>query len=233
MQFLGPRACHSSVAVVQLAVVLVISLVRAGLRTERLNKKENFMARGADLSEGFELDRLALRIAAVSKEMQESFWFCVWTSPPQNELEIIQGDLNWTGGALHVEAKAFAYRKRLAQLTGAVSLTTMQSSSWDENQVKVRKTAGNLARVIQMTMDIFYDSNTARLIILKKTWDIPVASRVYWTIWSPSSSHSTFKDCGKIHLSVKQNTLQSDDELFDGTWSADISELEAVLGLWL
>lgn len=99
MQFLGLRACHSSVAVVQLAVVLVMSLVRAGLRTERLNKKENFMARGADLSEGFELDRLALRIAVVSKEMQESFWFCVWTSPPQNELEIIQGDLNWMGWA--------------------------------------------------------------------------------------------------------------------------------------
>lgn len=30
-----------------------------------------------------------------------------------------------------------------------------------------------------MTMDIFYDSNTARPVILKKTWDKPVASRVY------------------------------------------------------
>ncbi|TGO13374.1 hypothetical protein BTUL_0070g00020 [Botrytis tulipae] len=61
-QFLGLRACHSSVAVIQLGVTVIMSLIRAGLRTRRLRKEENFMWVFPDFFQGHELDCLALKI---------------------------------------------------------------------------------------------------------------------------------------------------------------------------
>lgn len=61
-QFLGLRACHSSVAVVQLGVTVIMSLARAGLRTQRLREEDKFLADDHDLVEGHELDCLAILI---------------------------------------------------------------------------------------------------------------------------------------------------------------------------
>lgn len=61
-QFLGLRACHSSVAVIQLGVTVIMSLIRSGLRTQRLRKEENFMWVFPDFFQGHELDCLALKI---------------------------------------------------------------------------------------------------------------------------------------------------------------------------
>ncbi|KAF2136040.1 uncharacterized protein K452DRAFT_329897 [Aplosporella prunicola CBS 121167] len=63
LQFLGLRACHSSVAVAQLGATLLMSLIRAVLRTERLKKDENHFDTNSDQPdtyEGHELDQLAL-----------------------------------------------------------------------------------------------------------------------------------------------------------------------------
>ncbi|KAH6877225.1 putative ankyrin repeat protein [Thelonectria olida] len=62
-QFLGLRACHSSVAVMQLGITVIMSLIRAGLRTQRLETKDNFMAEHPELFQGHELDCLALKLA--------------------------------------------------------------------------------------------------------------------------------------------------------------------------
>lgn len=61
-QFLGLRACHSSVAVTQLGATVVMSLVRAGLRTQRLRTEDNLLADDPDFFQGHELDYLALKI---------------------------------------------------------------------------------------------------------------------------------------------------------------------------
>lgn len=61
-QFMGLRAGHSSVAVMQLGVTLIMSLVRASLRAQRLEEKDNFMAKDPDLFQGHELDYLALKV---------------------------------------------------------------------------------------------------------------------------------------------------------------------------
>ncbi|KAH7125960.1 putative ankyrin repeat protein [Dactylonectria macrodidyma] len=63
-QFLGLRACHSSVAVMQLGITLLMSLIRALLRTQRLKKEDNFMVDDPDFFQGHELDCLALKMAA-------------------------------------------------------------------------------------------------------------------------------------------------------------------------
>ncbi|KAK8219025.1 hypothetical protein IWZ01DRAFT_524523 [Phyllosticta capitalensis] len=73
LQFLGLRACHSSVSVCQLGVMLVMSFVRAVLRTERLAKEDNMMNDHPDSSQGHELDWLAFRLnddADVKQQLQ-------------------------------------------------------------------------------------------------------------------------------------------------------------------
>ncbi|KAK1236946.1 hypothetical protein MKX08_007894 [Trichoderma sp. CBMAI-0020] len=61
-QFLGLRAAHSSVAIMQLGVTIFMSAIRAGLRSQRLRKEDNFMADAPDFYEGHELDCLALKL---------------------------------------------------------------------------------------------------------------------------------------------------------------------------
>ncbi|KAK2786451.1 hypothetical protein FQN53_006607 [Emmonsiellopsis sp. PD_33] len=62
LQFLGLRACHSSVAVTQLGVTILMSIIRSMLRTDRLKREEIFLADQPDFYEGNELDWLALNI---------------------------------------------------------------------------------------------------------------------------------------------------------------------------
>ncbi|GAP88662.1 putative ankyrin repeat domain-containing protein 28 [Rosellinia necatrix] len=62
IQFLGLRACHSSVAVVQFGITIIMSVIRSGLRARRLGNEGSFMWGSPDLFLGHELDCLALRI---------------------------------------------------------------------------------------------------------------------------------------------------------------------------
>lgn len=62
LQFLGLRACHSSVAVAQFVLTIVMSMVRSMLRTERLAKEDIFLADRPGFYEKHELDWLALNI---------------------------------------------------------------------------------------------------------------------------------------------------------------------------
>ncbi|KAK2793569.1 hypothetical protein FQN52_001155 [Onygenales sp. PD_12] len=62
LQFLGLRACHSSVAVTQLGVTILMSIIRSMLRTDRLKREEIFLADQPDFYERHELDWLALKI---------------------------------------------------------------------------------------------------------------------------------------------------------------------------
>ncbi|EEP82277.1 predicted protein [Uncinocarpus reesii 1704] len=65
LQFLGLRACHSSVAVAQLGVTILMSLARSMLRTDRLKKEEIFLADQPEFYEGHELDWLSLNIGNI------------------------------------------------------------------------------------------------------------------------------------------------------------------------
>ncbi|OAA62179.1 hypothetical protein ISF_05188 [Cordyceps fumosorosea ARSEF 2679] len=61
-QFTGLRYMHSSVSVTQLGAILLMSLARSMLRTERLKKEENRLQDRPDEVEGSELDWLAIQI---------------------------------------------------------------------------------------------------------------------------------------------------------------------------
>ncbi|KAK8218325.1 hypothetical protein IWZ01DRAFT_563559 [Phyllosticta capitalensis] len=62
LQFLGLRALHSSVSVAQLGVMLVMTAVRAGLRTRRLDIEESPMSQNPEFYEGHELDWVAFEM---------------------------------------------------------------------------------------------------------------------------------------------------------------------------
>lgn len=66
-QFLGIRTLHSSVSVAQFVVMLIMSTVRALLRTQRLKKSDNQMGDSYTLYQGHELDWLAIKLACQEK----------------------------------------------------------------------------------------------------------------------------------------------------------------------
>lgn len=63
LQFLGMRTLHSSVSVAQFVVMLVMSTLRALLRTQRLEKSDNEMGDSYTLYQGHELDWLSIKLA--------------------------------------------------------------------------------------------------------------------------------------------------------------------------
>lgn len=63
LQFIGSRALHSSIAVIQLGVTLLMSGIRASLRSRRLHKHDNLKGLDPDRYEGYELDWLATSMA--------------------------------------------------------------------------------------------------------------------------------------------------------------------------
>ncbi|KAI0411473.1 hypothetical protein F5X98DRAFT_357193 [Xylaria grammica] len=112
-QFLGLRACHSSVAVAQLGVTILMSLVRSTLKSQRLRIEDNLMGISPDLFQGHELDYLALEIgrspeatdvkasaskrttagdSAYSSETQSRSVWKVFSTPKSNEAEIAVRD---------------------------------------------------------------------------------------------------------------------------------------------
>ncbi|PGH14051.1 hypothetical protein AJ80_06055 [Polytolypa hystricis UAMH7299] len=63
LQFIGLRALHSSVSIVQLAAILLMSFIRSLLRTQRLEPSKNVLEGVPEFIHGHELDWLALYLA--------------------------------------------------------------------------------------------------------------------------------------------------------------------------
>ncbi|RPA81316.1 hypothetical protein BJ508DRAFT_113336, partial [Ascobolus immersus RN42] len=62
LQFLGMRACHSSIIIGQLAATTAMSIIRGMLRTDRVSLEDNVLGDHPGKYQGHELDWLALHI---------------------------------------------------------------------------------------------------------------------------------------------------------------------------
>ncbi|WYZ35802.1 hypothetical protein EsH8_X_000449 [Colletotrichum jinshuiense] len=71
LQFVGFRAMHSAVSVLQLGVILIVSIIRAALRSQRLKKNDNLVHNRPDEVEGFELDWLAWHMAKDKQDKRD------------------------------------------------------------------------------------------------------------------------------------------------------------------
>ncbi|GFF42323.1 hypothetical protein IFM58399_06570 [Aspergillus lentulus] len=74
LQFLGLRGCHSTVAVAQLALTLLMSMVRSWLRSSRLAERDVCLADCPELYAGRELDWLALYIGHIDLPRCQRKW---------------------------------------------------------------------------------------------------------------------------------------------------------------
>lgn len=76
LQFVGLRAMHSAVSVFQLGAIMVMSLLRSMLRTQRLKREQNLLFNRPDQVEGHELDWLALQNdpAKDGKSNSSTYW---------------------------------------------------------------------------------------------------------------------------------------------------------------
>ncbi|RDW76457.1 ankyrin repeat domain-containing protein [Aspergillus mulundensis] len=82
-QFIGLRAMHSSVAVFQLGAMLVMSIIRAGLRARRFDKDENKLRHIIEEVQGHELDWQALHFEA-KRSNRDQCWF-VFSGPIEEQ----------------------------------------------------------------------------------------------------------------------------------------------------
>ncbi|KAL6415763.1 Ankyrin repeat protein [Ilyonectria robusta] len=241
LQFVGMRAMHSAVSVLQLGAILLMSIIRAGLRTQRLGKDQNLLLDRPDEVEGHELDWLALQMAkGLEKEEPEKkdqgrkFWSVIagpakLYSPPDHpgpkpDTDSRQKD-NAQTPERHPAQTAFFYRSRLAELTSQPTGVKSRSSiAWDERLVHVRQQALQLKKAIESSADVLLahakvKSDRARESI---TWAIDVAE------YGQSESGLTPKKASKIYLSLHK----SKDSKQSPTWAVSQQNLEAVVGLW-
>ncbi|QGA22069.1 hypothetical protein EYB26_009783 [Talaromyces marneffei] len=126
IQFVGIRGLHSSVILAQLGATIVMTIVRTGLRAERMNEGDNLLQDHQDIvsSGEHELDWLASRLYNI-----RSFRVCPTNSLPGQRTETQSNS---------IIQEVILIRERLRKLAG---------SDWDETPV--RTLARNLGRAAQ------------------------------------------------------------------------------------
>ncbi|KLU86653.1 hypothetical protein MAPG_05665 [Magnaporthiopsis poae ATCC 64411] len=235
-QFVGLRAMHSAVSVLQLGVILLMSIIRAGLRTRRLGEEQNLLRDRLDQVEGYELDWLAFELTKAKpgeKDEGRKFWSLTagptkLYSPPDDQEPRPDTDFR----------RAFFYRSRLAEMTSQQKrVKSRPSTAWDERYVHVRQQARQLKKAIESSADVFFAQ-------AKMHPDLDRAKPISWAIdvaeyrqsepcpKEPGHKHSescvTGKEASKIDLSLHRP--KNDEQ--STAWEVSQQCLEAVVGLW-
>ncbi|KAL3480979.1 hypothetical protein BJX99DRAFT_253963 [Aspergillus californicus] len=269
LQFVGLRAIHSSVAVFQLGAMLLMSIVRAGLRARRFDKHENQLHGIIEDVEGHELDWQALHFEANKADSwmvvsgpneeksgsmcEDGVVFIKNTDASQGRTVIgFAASVKWEERIKIISAaqkdrwrstqeqsiqeqslgqqpeselprpslpvRILKYRARLARMT-TPGPQVSSLAAWEDKHVHVRSCAQSLKMVIEGTADILFSSNH-----IKECWKDK--SFIVWALdiaTEPSSNGQNKTDT--VFISTwKENNSNS--------WKVDISELEAMLGLW-
>ncbi|OTA03044.1 hypothetical protein A9Z42_0034680 [Trichoderma parareesei] len=209
-QFVGLRAMHSIVSLLQLAVTIIMSIIRALLRTQRLSTDANVLRDRPDEVSSHELDWLALQIGKGPDEPR-CFWRIVSKVPAQaTELP-----------SERLGNKTFEYRLRLAELTGqSANADSKLSNAWGDDLVSGRLQAQQLRKAIEESISIF-------IAHAKEKADFGSMKSIPWPI------HVAMGKLGNMPRQVP--TYQHMDiplRAEDTVWTVDQNLLEAIIGLW-
>ncbi|KAH7078618.1 hypothetical protein FB567DRAFT_607902 [Paraphoma chrysanthemicola] len=183
IQFIGLRGLHSSVQVYQLAVVLIMSGVRAFLRINRLDLDDNLFYSSSknqkrtdkempeetqmDLDlRGHELDRLAFELSKSRPGGNVLTWNLAHTGAENGAAGTLDAQQNpndgltrpWTEKELLPSTLVWHYRVRLAQLTLDTSQENL-SQAWPDTLVKGRLESRNTAQAISATVSFLLPKN--------------------------------------------------------------------------
>ncbi|OGE54463.1 hypothetical protein PENARI_c006G11938 [Penicillium arizonense] len=205
-QFVGLRGLHASVILAQLGSTFLMAIVRTILRTERMAPEENEFRDEQKLlsSTQQELDCFAFHLENV-----DSFHLRLLPDRPTT--------LSSPGYVSHPSlslAKHLIHtRARLAELTS--SSNQGLTVAWDD--MPIRQVAQNLARAIEMTMDLMTTS-----------WEIDLGKTFIFNLLAECRTSSQSSD--PVIESYCTILLRGSDTL---RWRIDVNELEAILGLWV
>ncbi|KAI0438419.1 hypothetical protein F4803DRAFT_534966 [Xylaria telfairii] len=216
---------HSSVSVFQLGAILLVSIIRAGLRTQRLGKDLNLLRNRPDEVEGHELDWLALQMAKDKPEEQgqeTKFWSVT------SGLEELQPPPHDDGGNTGTKSQpkdtseVFFYRSRLAELTSQPTRVKSKSSAaWDERLVYVRQQARQLKQAIESSADVLFTHGKVKS-GRKRLESVP------WAIKVVENDGPKQEVVSKVYLSLHKGNRNEEST----TWEVNQHDLEAVCGLW-
>ncbi|KAK2002120.1 hypothetical protein LX36DRAFT_652618 [Colletotrichum falcatum] len=224
LQFVGLRAMHSVVSVVQLGAILIASVIRASLRTRRLRREDNVLHDRPDEVEGHELDFLALHMARRSKDGKDEghlSWVVIGPPAMPQTAETTGGLVKKQPGRppLGLTARTFYYRTRLAELTGQPSIVkSISSTAWGDGLVPARQLAEQLRKAIQSSIKVLYPKGSGDGTI---TWKLHMTGAEYDQA-NPSSRAEN------VWL---QLPLQGRKDL-SSAWDTIQRHLEAAIGLW-
>ncbi|RMJ22703.1 ankyrin repeat-containing protein [Aspergillus sp. HF37] len=213
IQFVGLRGLHASVIVAQIGATLLMSVVRACLRTKRIDNKENQLREKRDLTSHNqqELDYFAFHLeniesfdlvsSLVGESLDSQYTFSSDTTLVAQSTEYAAPKIN-----------IVRTRTRLAELTSGASKPP--NMAWDD--MSIRNTAQSLARSIEMAMDVLSSWGCQT----ERTFDFNLVFRCQ----PPGlESGSQILEHHIIRLERSDDTLR---------WRANEQELEAILGLW-
>ncbi|KAF3281992.1 hypothetical protein TWF970_001939 [Orbilia oligospora] len=211
-QFVGLRGIHSSVIMAQLAATLIMAIIRAGLRSQRMTKETDLVKkynqeRYRHILPGHELDFLATKLEDIGtlfvspmQDLQEGVPSALGTSPSQTS-SVTSSQTLGNG------VRALKARARLARLTSDEEYGV----SWKD--LRVREVAIQLQSAIEGVMETLSvklrDPN-----VRNHQWRLEILS-------TPEASIETIPETFSLQLR-KEGVA----------WRIDCSELEAILGIW-
>ncbi|KAF4171487.1 hypothetical protein CNMCM8694_002614 [Aspergillus lentulus] len=257
LQFVGLRAMHSAVSVFQLGATLIMAVIRAGLRARRFRDGDNHFTKDGldlDLVQGHELDWLATRFAEneppALKTGKKPLRLYVSSAPfaPRNmkslhteglQIVCLEAKGRWPDESLIYGSERGLTRGTPRLLSEAQKVHGVQSH--EESQ--------EYSRPNSACRRFKYRARLARM--TSPASSIPMASTS--AIWE--DSHVNVRQCSRqlksaieqspeILLSdnglvkeewkAKESIWRSTDRDADGLqgWCIDMSEIEALLGLW-
>ncbi|KAK6339219.1 hypothetical protein TWF718_008641 [Orbilia javanica] len=224
IQFIGLREAHSSVIMAQLGATLLMSVIRAGLRSQRMTKETDILKREGqndyrNLLQGHELDFLATKLEDVET---------LFVNPKQDGASPGQSGISnghvpgtpaptpqTTGNAV----RALKARARLARLTSEEEY----GLNWKD--IQVRDIALQLQTVIEGVMETFStklkDQN-----VRDYSWPIDISSTLKPSVGTvtPIGHRPANKTTAEIFpLRLRKEGI---------AWKIDFSDLEALLGIW-
>lgn len=229
LQFVGLRSIHSLVSLLQLAVTLLMSIIRALLRTQRLGIEQNLFRNRPDEVSGYELDWLALRIGKDANQPRH-FWGISAGIPAQKLQPSSSAITPRSGPGTHTNGQkrgvprsfaetAYRYRSRLAELTEqSENAKSRLSNVWDNNLVSGRLQAQRLSRAIEESFAIFSAHGKVKKAINDtERWGLNASVWEYTEGGQKALTHYCVDDL----LSMPNSTCKANE-----------SRLEAILGLW-
>lgn len=219
MQFIGLRGMKAWVSLAQLAITVIMSILRGLLRMQRLTQKDNLLEEKSDAVAGHELDWLAFRIPSFDKDAVWEDRDVVWDITGQYEEAKEVG----TQSEESLPGDVLGFRVRLAHLTGHISFAKIddgECQKWKDDFVKVR------AKALKLSAAICHAAEGLSR-VGKRTFQGHINLQIK-AIGLDSNGNEATTIEKLVYI-----TLKPPSQSTQASWTIDSARLEAILGLWI